>query len=188
MKGLTRSRAFPGLYVGHYGVILVDPPWSFKSYSGPTLPHRTEDKPYEVMSLDALKAMPVVGLAKRDCCLFLWTFGAHMEQAMEVGRAWGFVYKTKAFEWIKTTKDGNPKMGMGYWTRQESESVLLFTRGSPQVLDHGVRSTIWAPTKGHSRKPDESFVRIAKLTTGPYAELFATKYRFGWDGWGDDYL
>lgn len=186
---MKRASPFPGLSLGSYGVILADPPWSFKSYSGPTLPHRTEEAPYQVMSLDSLKALPVRLLAAKDCGLFLWTFGAHFEQAFELGRAWGFTYKTKVFEWVKTTKDGNPKMGMGHWSRQESESILLFTKGSPKRIERNVRSTIWEPaTNRHSRKPDESFKRIERLMAGPYIELFATRYRPGWDGWGDDYL
>lgn len=178
---------FHGLPLRSYGAILADPPWAFRTYSGTdTTPHRTEDEPYPVMSLDDICRLPVHALAAPDCALFLWTISSHMDQAFRVADAWGFKFKSKAFEWVKTTKDGNPKMGMGKWTRQESETCLIFTRGSPRRLNADVRSTIWEPARGHSRKPDETYRRIERLVGGPYVELFATQQWPRWDGWGRD--
>jgi N6-adenosine-specific RNA methylase IME4 len=110
----------------------------------------------------------------------------HPTSLTEVGRAWGFTYKTRAFEWLKVKVNGDGyAMGMGYWTRKQSESCLLFTRGSPRRQARDVREIIEQPRREHSRKPDESYRRIERLVGGPYAELFATERRSGWDGWGD---
>jgi len=180
---------FCGLGTGIYGAIVADPPWSFKGYTTETTPHRSADEPYNVLPLDDLLQLPVGALAAPDCVLFLWTISSHMNQGFRLGEAWGFTYKAKAFEWFKTTKDGlATRMGMGFWTRQESETVLLFTRGSPKRKDKGVRSSIFAPPREHSRKPDELYDRIERLVDGPYCELFARRHRRGWDAWGDELL
>lgn len=179
---------FHGLQLHSYGAILADPPWGFRNYSGDdTTPHRTADEPYPVMSLDDICRLPVAVLAAPDCALFLWTISSHLEQAFQVGKAWGFAYKSK-LEWLKTTKDGaGLKMGMGKWARQESETLLLFTRGKPPRLNADVRSTIWAPATSHSRKPDEAYSVVERLVGGPYCELFATRRWPGWSGWGSHY-
>jgi len=171
---------FHGL--GRYGAILADPPWSFRTYGGDdTTPHRTAIEPYPVMSVDDIAALPVGNLAARDCALFLWVVDPLLDVGIQVGKGWGFTYKTRAFEWDKST------IGMGYWTRKEGESCLLFTRGSPPRLDKGVRQFIREPRRRHSRKPDEVYRRIERLVAGPYVELFATQQWPGWDGWGRDY-
>lgn len=36
-----------------------------------------------------------------DCLLFMWTTGPQMANAIELGEAWGFEYKTIAFVWDK---------------------------------------------------------------------------------------
>jgi N6-adenosine-specific RNA methylase IME4 len=128
-----------------------------------------------------IASLPVGALAARDCALFLWTIDSHFAVALAVGRAWGFEYKTRAFEWFK-----GPKIGMGYWTRKQTESCLLFTRGKPRRLGKGVRQVIEAPRREHSRKPDETYDRIEALVGGPYVELFARSRRPGWHAWGNE--
>lgn len=182
--------AFQGLQRHHYGAIAADPPWSFRTYGGDdTTPHRSIEEPYPTMSLADIRALPVAELAAPHCALFLWVVDPLLDAAIEIGKGWGFKYKTRAFEWLKTTAAGDGyALGMGYWTRKQTESCLLFTRGSPRRLSKSVRQIIEEPRREHSRKPDDTYRRIEQLVAGPYCELFATRYWRGWDGWGRDYL
>jgi N6-adenosine-specific RNA methylase IME4 len=77
-------------------------------------------------------------------------------------------------------------MGMGYWTRANTEPCLLATRGNPKRLDAGVRMGIIEPRRQHSRKPDCVHGRIERLVSGPYLELFARAERPGWTTWGNE--
>lgn len=177
-----------------YGTILADPPWSFRSWSdkgknrAPDCLIRQKglaERHYKTMSLDDIEALPVQTLARRDCVLIMWVVDCMIPEALAVGSAWGFKYKTTAFTWTKTTKSGAPAVGLGYWGRGQTEQAFLFTRGSPRRLSAGVRKLIVAPRRAHSRKPGEQYERIEALCAGPYVELFARQRRPGWDAWGD---
>ena len=76
-------------------------------------------------------------------------------------------------------------MKMGYWTRQNGEPCLLFTRGKPKRLHADVRMGIIEPARQHSRKPDIVYSRIERLVGGPYLELFGRTTRKGWTTFGD---
>lgn len=169
------------LPAGPFGTLLADPPWAFRTYTGKnTVAHRCATDHYRTMSAETLRALPVVEIAARDSALFMWVVDSHLDQALDLARCWGFSYKTVAFVWDKG------RMGMGYWTRKEAELCLLFTRGKPKVLDHGVRQIIRASRREHSRKPDETHLRIERLVSGPYCELFAREPREGWTIWGNE--
>jgi len=179
-----------------YAVILADPPWSFRSWSdkgknrAPDAMVRQKglaERHYKTMSLADIKAMawPIIEITKKDSTLFLWTVDCMLPQAIDVGTSWGFKFKTVAFTWTKTKKNGGHHIGLGYWTRGNPEQCLLFTRGSPKRKSASVRQLIEAPRREHSRKPDETYERIEQLVDGPYLELFARQRRDGWDSWGD---
>lgn len=180
-----------GLRRLHYGVVYADPPWAYKTFSDSelgTVPHRTEDAPYQPMSLEELKAMPVGEIAAKDCVLHMWTISSHLDQSLDLGRSWGFTFKSLGMIWVKTQKGDpeTPKMGMGKWFRQEAEICLLFTRGKPTRTSAGVRQTILEPAREHSRKPEAAYERIEALSAGPYVELFSRKSRPGWDAMGNE--
>lgn len=172
---------------GRYACILADPPWSFKSWSGKTgTPHRTANDHYATVRTPQLADLPVADTAAPDCALFMWTVDSHVDQAIEMARAWGFGFKTIAFIWAKTNAKGTFRIGMGYWSRKQTETCLLFTRGKPKRIDKGVRQLIVAPRREHSRKPDEQYERVERLVAGPYLEMFARQRRDGWDSWGNE--
>jgi N6-adenosine-specific RNA methylase IME4 len=127
----------------------------------------------------------VGSLAAKDCALFMWVVDSHLPDAIELARAWGFAFKTAAFVWVKSREGGYAKIGMGYWTRKQTEQCWLFTKGSPKRLGKGVRQIIHCPRGAHSAKPDEQYDRIEALVGGPYLELFARSQRPGWTAWGD---
>lgn len=171
---------------GPYACILADPPWQFLTYAGSALPGRSDERHYDLMTLDEIKAMQIP--AARDCALFLWVVDSHLDQGFRLIEAWGFTFKTIAFVWVKTQKHDpeQPRMGMGLWTRKESEICLLATRGKVSRMDAGVRQVIMAPRREHSRKPDEIYGRIERLVQGPYLEMFARQRVDGWDAVGDE--
>lgn len=171
---------------GPFGCILADPPWSFKTWSGKTgTPHRTANDHYVTTATSRLIDIPVADVASPDCALFMWVVDSHIPDAIELGRAWGFEMKTRAFTWRKLAANGQARIGMGYWTRKQTELCFLFTRGKPRRKDKGVREIIDAPRREHSRKPDEQYSRIERLVDGPYLELFARQAWPGWAAWGN---
>lgn len=188
---------FSGLPRKHFGCILADPPWHFKAYdknAGGT-PHRTEADHYATVTVDEMKKWPVAELAAKDCALAMWVIGSHLDQAIELGRAWGFRYVTDLFVWVKSGKKDpqSRPISMGYWSRKQTETCLLFTKGSPKRLDAGVRQLIegddhliYEPKREHSRKPDDQYSRLERLVNGPYLELFARTHRPGWEAFGNE--
>jgi N6-adenosine-specific RNA methylase IME4 len=187
---------------GHYGALLADPPWRFRTWDNRTSIPRTRSSGtntsaaihYSTMELADILALPVGALAAADCALFLWATWPNLPEALAVITAWGFMYKTCAFAWTKAHA-GQLEMfddslegllGMGYWTRANTEPCLLATRGNPRRLNADVRQAIIEPRREHSRKPDCVHDRIERLVAGPYLELFARIRRPGWDAWGDE--
>jgi N6-adenosine-specific RNA methylase IME4 len=170
-----------------YGAIYADPPWQFQAYSGPRVAQRSAHQHYAVAGHDALAAMTPAAVALPDCALFMWAVDSHLDQAIRLMQAWGFTFKTVAFVWVKVCKDGvTPRMGMGLWTRKQSEICIMGTRGHVARQSKGVRQVIMAPRREHSRKPDETRDRIRQLVAGPYLEMFARTTTPGWDVWGNE--
>ena len=171
---------------GPFGCIYADPPWAFRTWSGKKhTPHRTANDHYMTTETTALQDIPVAEIAAKDCALFMWVVDSHIAEAIDLGRAWGFEFKTRAFTWRKLTAGGKARIGMGYWTRKQTELCFLFTKGKVKRKDMGVREIIDAPRREHSRKPDETYDRIERLVDGPYLELFARQAWPGWQAWGN---
>lgn len=180
-----------------YGAILIDPPWSFQVWSKDTGQGRSAEAHYPTMTPEALKALPMQTLMADDCAVFMWATFPTLPQALELGKAWGLEYKTCAFLWAKVNKraenrwsypsdESNWFMGMGYWTRANTEPCLLFTKGSPKRKSRSVRQFIASVIRRHSQKPDCIYDRIEQLVEGDYCEVFARQTRIGWDSVGNE--
>src|SRR5215813_3637653 len=76
---------------------------------------------YSTMSLDEIRALPILSLASPDAALFMWTTVPHLRESFQVLDAWGFEYKTNIV-WVKD------KIGLGYFVRNQHELLLVATR------------------------------------------------------------
>src|SRR3990167_10114292 len=158
---------FAGL--GKYGAILADPPWHFQAWvetghSGSKLPGGGKNygsnrgPTYLTMRESELAALPVKELAADNCVLFLWVCWPVLEQSLRLLNEWGFGYKTCGFSWMKADQyrlfalQEDVRMGLGYWTRANTEICLLATRGKPKRINANVRQGIIEPLREHSRK------------------------------------
>jgi N6-adenosine-specific RNA methylase IME4 len=168
-----------------YNIIYADPPWFYKDNASSG--ERGAEFKYPLMRDDEIANLDVESIAADDAALFLWATKPKIDVALWVLRKWGFIYKTFAFDWIKLSKKGDPKFGMGHWTRANAEHVLLGIRGQPQRKSGGVSSVIMTTTGRHSEKPDKVRDDIVKLMGDvPRVELFARKRVPGWDALGYD--
>lgn len=167
-----------------YKIIYADPPWSYKdkskSHGGGAESH------YPCMSIEDICAINVP--SDDNSVLLMWTTFPQLEDAFKVIKAWGFKYKTCAFTWVKTNKNGSIYMGMGRHTRANAEICLLATKGKGvKRLSASIYNTQLHPRGRHSEKPQHFRDDIVKLYGNiPRLEMFARIKTSGWDTWGNE--
>lgn len=186
---------YPSLPNKKYQVIYADPPWDYggkMQYDKTTIKDENigfEKKifissasfKYPTLKMKQLKQLDINSIAADDCILFLWTTGPQLANAIELGKAWGFEYKTVAFVWDKMVH--NP----GRYTLSQTEFVLAFKKGkipTPRGA-RNIRQLLSVHRGKHSEKPINVIDGITKMF--PFQEkieLFARKNYFGWDNWG----
>jgi len=154
-----------------FRTVLADPPWAFECWNAKG-GHKSASAHYDTQGIDFLASLPVKDILADDACLFVWACWPTLPDAFRLIEAWGFTYKTLGFNWVKCTGAGTARMGLGYWTRANTEPCLLGTRGKPQRMDKGVEQVIVSGLGEHSEKPEAQYERIERLVEGPYLELF----------------
>ncbi len=164
-----------------YHTIVADPPWTKNQTSGDSR-YGGAVNHYPLMKLDLIKKLPVSDLAADDAHLYLWVTNSNIDEGLEVIKAWGFRYIT-IFHWIK------PKMGVGVYMRNASESCLFAVKGKlPPKCRTQINWLISYPTV-HSEKPREFISIVERLSPGPYLELFCRRRPAShekWYCWGNE--
>ena len=162
---------------GPFNVLVADPPWQYEKRVNDATSRNQVG--YPTMDQKEICALDVASIAHNDCILWLWTTNAHMEQAYEVAREWGFTTKT-ILTWVK------PSIGMGDWLRGQTEHCLLAVRGKPTIRLSGESTVLHGPRRAHSEKPDEFYQMVEKICPGSKCELFSRTSRPGWKAWGGE--
>ena len=161
---------------------------SYAQMAGPVHDRTTFSPPvfsairhYPTIALAGLKRLEVASIAADDSLLFLWSTSPHLDQAIELGKAWGFEWATVAFVWDKV------RVNPGFYTLSQCELCLAFKRGripSPRGA-RNVRQLVRSRRGPHSAKPSEVRERIeAMFPRQRRIELFARTEAPGWDSWG----
>jgi N6-adenosine-specific RNA methylase IME4 len=164
-----------------YEIIYADPPWDYggqKMLSG-----SKAENHYPTMKLSELKALPVQSITDDNALLFMWSSSPHLDQAIELMKAWGFSYATVAFVWDKV------RPVSGFYTMSQCEICLVGKKGKiPQP--RGVRNALQflSEKKGrHSAKPAEVRTRIENMFPHQKKlEMFARETVVGWDAFGNE--
>jgi len=154
------------------GTIYIDPRWPFQ---GTVLP-------YESITLEELRKLPIPLLAAERCHIHMWATGIKQQfAAKELIEGWNFRI-VGDFIWCKPALGGR-----NYW-RQSHEVLLTAVRANrdDRFDDHGLRSWIEAPRGRHSEKPEVVRGLIERASPGPRLELFARNLLPGWFVWGHE--
>ena len=198
-KQNTLDDLYPKLPNKKFDIIYADPPWDYGGKLQFDKSSTSQDKldlnknifissasfMYPTLKTKELMKLPLTQIAKEDCLLFMWATNPHLEQAISLGKAWGFDYKTVAFVWNKMVH--NP----GQYTMSYCELCLVFKRGkipTPRGA-RNVKQLINAPRGAHSEKPLEVLEGIERMfPTQERIELFSRRRREGWTSWGLDII
>lgn len=196
-KQNTLSSLYPKLPNKKFDIIYADPPWDYNGklqfdktskdaecidFSKKIFVSSASFK-YPTLKISELIKLPVHEIAKDDSLLFMWTTNPHLSQALELGKAWGFEYRTVAFIWDKMSH--NP----GQYTLSNCELCLVFKRGRiPRPRGaRNISQLVRSPIKEHSEKPIEVIKSIEKMFPAQERiELFARRKTENWSAWGLD--
>ncbi|MEV8439058.1 MT-A70 family methyltransferase [Actinosynnema sp. NPDC051121] len=160
-----------------FRTILADPPWDILQSGS-----RGADRHYQLMTLERIKGMPVRELAEPNSHLWLWVTNATLRHGYEVAEAWGYIVRSP-LTWVKF------HLGFGVYLRNATEHLLFATKGRAPVEFRSQPTWINAPRQEHSRKPDEQYAVIERVSSGPYLELFARRRppsNQSWAVWGNE--
>ena len=169
-----------------YQIVYADPPWKYEKLNFYEKKGVNKEV-YPRMELEDIIKLPIKEIVEDNSILFLWTTTPFIKKALRVMEEWGFEYCTIVFVWVKTYDDGKIITGMGRYTRNSIEMVLLGKRGvGVKRIGTNVNQTVFAPIENHSKKPDIIRKKIVELLGDvPRIELFARQKTEGWDVWGN---
>lgn len=176
---------FPTLPSKRFDVIYADPPWDYKGQLQHAGPGKRDTggatRFYSTVTLAQLKLLDVPQIAAPNCLLFMWATNPHLDQAIDLGKAWGFNWATVAFVWDKV------RVNPGFYTMSQCELCLAFKKGSIPLPRgaRNVRQFLSEKRQRHSQKPEEVRRRIEQMfPSQTKIELFARKQSDGWEAWG----
>jgi len=109
-----------------YEIIYADPPWDYKGQTQ----HGGKGNPDSGGAIRHYPTMTVPEMienihipAADNSLLFMWTSSPHLDQAIDLGKGWGFKFATVAFVWDKQ------RVNPGFYTMSQTELCLVFKRG-----------------------------------------------------------
>ena len=167
---------------GEYETIVVDPPWPMQKIKREVRPNQQEFD-YPVMTVDELKdfGKTVRDLVAHDTHLFLWTTQKFLPESWEVIANWGFTY-ILTMVWHKN--GGYQPFGLPQYN---AEFVVYARHGAPKFVDtKDFFCCFSGERREHSRKPDEFYNLVKRVTKGPRLDVFSREKREGFDQYGNE--
>lgn len=164
-----------------YETVIIDPPWPMEKIERDVAPNQTAALDYPTMSESELIAFREQLPLAEDCHVFLWTTHRFIPMSERLFEAWGVKYVCM-FTWHKS--GGFQPYGLPMYN---SEFLLYGRLGSPKFVSLKKFFTCFeGKRREHSRKPDEFYQTIARVTAGPRIEIFSREKRDGFDVWGNE--
>jgi N6-adenosine-specific RNA methylase IME4 len=161
---------------GKFKTIVVDPPWPVKKILRDDRPNQTEFD-YPTMTEEELFDIPVFQYADENCHLFLWTTHKFLPLGLQMVEHWGFKYQC-LLTWVKNV--GFTPFSWMYST----EHVLFARKGNLDLLKLGERLDFEGKVREHSRKPDEFYSLVERVSPALRLDMFSREKHSGFEQYG----
>ena len=163
---------------GKYKTIVIDPPWDMKKIIREVTPDQAGFD-YPTMSIDEIKDFKLP--LDEEAHVYMWTTQKYLQYAFDIFEAWGIKY-IFTMTWHKN--GGFQPFGLPQYN---SEFVVFGRIGGLKFEDTKAFNTCFnANRREHSRKPDEFYDLVRRVSPGPRIDIFAREKRDGFDIWGNE--
>jgi len=171
---------------GKYRTLVIDPPWKIEKILREVRPRQVE-MDYPTLTIEEIRdykdknGKPITDLFNPDGChVYLWTTHKHLPDALEILKAWGVKYQC-VLTWIKN-------VGITPYSWMYSTELVLFGRkGNLDLLKNGERLDFYGKVREHSRKPDEFYELVKRVSPAPRIDVFSREKRGGFDQYGNEF-
>lgn len=162
-----------------YRTIVADPAWEQKNMNKWNRRNKTaEQLPYQTMTIEEIKNLPVANLADENCNCFIWTTNQFLPKTFEVLTAWGFKYLT-TLTWVKPS-------GVGAWFVNRTQHIVVGYKGKLKLEKRFEPTVFFHTPLKHSEKPKIFHELFERVSAEPRLEMFARQERKGWSVWGNE--
>lgn len=169
-----------------YKTVVADPPWTpTMSITNGGAPKASPQCHYNTLSIEEI--INIKPRLYKQAHIYIWCLTPHVDWGFQVCRAWGGEPITM-FTWRK------PGLGAGRF-RCNTEHVVVGRVGSRHGNPFGSGGRYSQATSGtvfdwpraeHSKKPQEFFDLVERLSPAPRLEMYARSLRNGWTVFGDE--
>ncbi len=166
----TELQSSVDLPQGEYRTIIVDPPWPIGKISRAEVrPYQEVKIHYSSVTIEAIKNfnLPMA----EECHVYLWTTNKFLPIAFEIFNSWEIKY-IQTLVWHKNVGFTPYGLFMG-----NAEFVLFGRKGGLSLLKVGEKLCFEAKVREHSRKPDEFYDIVRKVSPEPRVDLFSREKR-----------
>lgn len=170
---------------GPFGTFVVDPPWPMQKLERDVRLNQASELDYPTMEPEELIEFWHRELAKRaepDVHLFLWTTQKHL--LFDAPKVLAGIGARPVFTMVWHKAGGFQPVGLAQYN---SEFIVYARIGTPIFIDTTDFMTCFnAPRREHSRKPDQFYDTIRRVTGGPRIDVFAREAREGFAQYGNE--
>jgi len=163
---------------GLFRCIVIDPPWKMNKIKRDVSPNQQEFD-YPTMTVPEIKEIKIPCEEKSH--LWLWTTQKYLPDAFHLLEWWGFEYFF-TMTWHKA--GGFQPFGLPQYN---SEFVVFGKNGALPFLETKEFSTCFTgKRREHSRKPDEFYSLVERVSPGPRIDMFSREKRSGFSQFGNE--
>lgn len=171
------------LPIGTFSTIVVDPPWPIKKIERAVAPAQTKSIlfDYPVMALAEIKALKIKDISADDCHCYLWTTQKYLPYSFEILEGWGFKY---VFTMVWYKSGGFQPYNLPQYN---CEFVLFGKKGNlPFITTKDFFTCFNGKRREHSRKPDEFYDVVRRVSPEPRIDIFSREPRKGFAQYGNE--
>lgn len=165
-----------------YGTIVIDPPWPMKKIEREVSPNQVEFD-YPTMDYEQLRAFRSTfqRITAENCHVFMWTTQKFLPMALRLLDDYEVKY-VLTMVWHKP--GGFQPFGLPQYN---CEFVLYGRIGTPEFTDTKAFNCCFdGARREHSRKPDEFYDLVRRVTDEGRVDVFSRELRDGFDQFGNE--